>query len=561
MDEKKERLEKLLTQVVADLAREKDVSLPDDFCAQLERPRHEGHGDWATNTAMQLTKRFGMPPRDLASEIASRLRTVPGGDLIEKIEIAGPGFMNITLKSAWVADLIADILAKRDDFGRCNIAWGKKVQVEYVSANPTGPLHIGHARGAVVGDILSSVLEFCGWEVGREYYINDAGNQMELLGRSTQARYFALLGREAEAPFPEDGYQGDYLTDIAQSILDAQGKSLADKPLAETLPLFTDESYRQILATFRKDLGDFGVLFDVWFSERSLYDGDEVEKSIAALKERGFAYDQDGAVWFKSTHFGDDKDRVMIRANGVPTYFTSDVVYLKNKYDRGFDYLIYVWGADHHGYVPRMKSVNEAFGGKDEAFVVVLIQFVSLLRGGVPVAMSKRAGSYVTLREVLDEVGPDAMRFFLAMRRCDSHLDFDLELAKKSSSDNPVFYVQYAHARICSILREVAARGVAMPAITRLDVSVLTDPTEAALVKTLSRFPEEVAKAGTELAPHRMAFYAQELAESLHAFYNAQRILGVEEDVMNARLLLVEATRVVLRNVLRILGISAPEKM
>lgn len=553
-----DELKQALDTAVKAVAAEKGYQIPEGFMVRLERPRQEGHGDWATNIAMQLSKPFGVKPRDLAEDIIAKL---PKDSVIDRAEVAGPGFMNFTLSANWVTETVKNAIEKGDDYGRSNIGGGRRIQVEFVSANPTGPLHMGHGRGAAVGDITASLLDFAGYNVEREYYINDAGLQMELLGKSAQARYFEALGRAEEAPMPEDGYHGDYMSDIAKSYVEKYGDSLAQKPLEETLPFFSEETGRLVLELIKKDLEDFGVKFDVWFSEKSLYDDNLVEPAMQALKERDYAYEDEGALWFRSTMFGDDKDRVLIRSNGMPTYFTSDVAYLKNKYDRGFEKNIYVWGADHHGYVPRLKSVNKAFGFPDDGIDVLLIQMVNLLRDGKPVHMSKRAGTIVTLREIMDEVGRDAARFFFVIRRCDSTVDFDLELAKKASSENPVFYIQYAHARICSIRRELAERGIPMPTMEDFDVSLLTDPTEINLAKAVSRFPEEIMKAAEETAPHRLVYYATELAEAFHAFYNAQRVLGVEENVMKSRILLMEAARVTLKNALGILGVSAPEKM
>ena len=553
-----DELKQALDTAVKAVAAEKDYQIPEGFMVRLERPRQEGHGDWATNIAMQLSKPFGVKPRDLAEDIIAKL---PKDSVIDRAEVAGPGFMNFTLSANWVTETVKNAIEKGDGYGRSNIGGGRRIQVEFVSANPTGPLHMGHGRGAAVGDITASLLDFAGYNVEREYYINDAGLQMELLGKSVQARYFEALGRAEEAPMPEDGYHGDYMSDIAKSYVEKYGDSLAQKPLEETLPFFSEETGRLVLELIKKDLEDFGVKFDVWFSEKSLYDDNLVEPAMQALKERDYAYEDEGALWFRSTMFGDDKDRVLIRSNGMPTYFTSDVAYLKNKYDRGFEKNIYVWGADHHGYVPRLKSVNKAFGFPDDGIDVLLIQMVNLLRDGKPVQMSKRAGTIVTLREIMDEVGRDAARFFFVIRRCDSTVDFDLELAKKASSENPVFYIQYAHARICSIRRELAERGIPMPTMEDFDVSLLTDPTEINLAKAVSRFPEEIMKAAEETAPHRLVYYATELAEAFHAFYNAQRVLGVEENVMKSRILLMEAARVTLKNALGILGVSAPEKM
>lgn len=553
-----DELKALLEKAVNKVAAEREYLIPEGFVVRLERPRQSGHGDWATNIAMQLAKPFGTSPRELAAAIAA---SVPIGDVVDKIEVAGPGFMNFTLSSCWIAESVKSAIEKDEDYGRVNDGAGRRVQIEFVSANPTGPLHMGHGRGAAVGDITASILDFAGWDVEREYYINDAGLQMELLGKSAQARYFEAIGRGAEAPMPEDGYHGEYMSDIAQMFVDKYGTSLADKPLEETMEFFSVETGKVVIGMISKDLEDFGVKFDVWFSEKSLYDDGCVEPAMQALKDRDYAYEQDGALWFRSTMFGDDKDRVLIRTNGVPTYFTSDVAYLKNKYDRNFEKLIYVWGADHHGYVPRIKSVNKAFGYPDNALDVLLIQMVNLLRDGKPVQMSKRAGTIITLREIMEEVGVDATRFFFVMRRCDSTLDFDLELAKKATSENPVFYVQYAHARICSIYRELSERGIELPTMADFDVTLLTDPSELNLAKAISKLPEEVSKASGEFAPHRIAYYATELAEAFHSFYNNQRVLGVEESVMKSRVLLMEAARITLRNTLALLGVSAPEKM
>lgn len=553
-----EELKNVIESAIRSIVEERSYVFPDGFEVRLERPRQTGHGDWATNIAMQLAKPFGVSPKELAKDIIGR---IPMGKVVEKAEVAGPGFINFTLASYWITQAVKSAIDEKENYGRVNVGKGRRVQVEFVSANPTGPLHMGHGRGAAVGDITASILDFAGWDVEREYYINDAGLQIELLGKSAQSRYFDAIGRGSEAPMPEDGYHGEYMSDIANTFVEKYGKSLADKPLSDTVDFFSIETSKIVTGMIEKDLSDFGVTFDVWFSEKSLYDNKMVDPAMEELKERDYAYEQEGALWFRSTLFGDDKDRVLIRTNGVPTYFTSDVAYLKNKYDRNFDKLIYVWGADHHGYVPRIKSVNKAFGHPDEALDVFLIQMVNLLRDGKPVQMSKRAGTIITLREIIDEVGVDATRFFFVMRRCDSTLDFDLELAKKATSENPVFYVQYAHARICSIRRELADRGIEIPTMADFDVTLLTDQSELNLAKAVSRLPEEVLKAAEEFAPHRIAYYATELAEAFHFFYNNERILGVDEPVMKARILLMEAAKISLENVLGLLGVSAPEKM
>lgn len=558
MEDKTLQLATIVKDAVAKIAAAKEVTLPEGFSVLLERPKREGQGDWASNSAMKLAKIFKMSPIELANEIKAQIHA---NEIIESVDVAPPGFMNFTLSSSWVADTLHQVLTMGSDYGRNESGQNKKVQVEFVSANPTGPIHLGHGRGAAVGDVMSSILAYSGWNVEREYYINDAGLQMENLGKSTQSRYFAHFGQEDRAPFPEDGYPGDYIDKIAQDIADEYGDSLLAKPLADTVPLFRDKTCAAVLEMIRRDLADFGVRFNVWFSEKSLYNDDLVPRTIEILKANHYAYDEDGAVWFRSTEFGDDKDRVMIRNNGIPTYFTSDTAYLQNKYERKFDLLVYVWGADHHGYIPRIRSVNKALGASDDSLQFLLIQFVSLLRNGEPVSMSKRAGTFITLREVMDEVGRDATRFSFVNRKCDSHLDFDLEVAKQTSSENPVYYVQYAHARICSILRETASRGYEMPAIGDADISLLTDPAETRLAKEISRFPEEVLKAAQNLEPHKIAFYATSLAEAFHAFYNSLKILGEEAALMRARLLLVEATRITISNALGILGIDAPERM
>jgi arginyl-tRNA synthetase len=558
MKEVSEFLKDLLLRAAMDVATGKGLSPGEMPEVLLERPRHEGQGDWASNIAMLLAKPLKARPRELAEEIVSKIGKDPH---LEKIEVAGPGFINFFVTNLWVRDVLETAVNERENFGRSSQGKGRKVQVEFVSANPTGPLHVGHGRGAAVGDMTASLLEYAGWEVEREYYINDAGLQMNLLGQSTQARYFELLEVAEKAPFPENGYKGDYIYDLAKEIIEIEGNRFVGMPLDESFPVFQAYAANTILGGIRQDLALFGVSFDVWFSEKSLYEKGLVESALDFLKQRGHAYDKDGALWFRTTAFGDDKDRVLVRSNGVTTYFASDVAYHKEKFDRGFDLVIDVWGADHHGYVPRMKAAVEALGKDREALQILLIQFVNLLRGGHQVSMSTRSGEFVTLREVLDEVGIDAARFFFAMRRCDSHLDFDLELAKKASTDNPVFYVQYANARIQSIMREAASRNIEVAASSSVDFSLLREPEEKALAKRIARFPEEVEKAAYELAAHRIAFFAYDLASDFHAFYNAHRVLGVEDEVSKARLYLVEAARVALTNALGILRVKAPERM
>lgn len=552
-------LRELIRDAVLELADERGIKIEGSVEVEVERPKREEHGDWATNIALQYSKVFGEKPRDLAMGIVNKLGSNP---YIEKAEVAGPGFINFTLSRKWISELLINVIKDGPDFGRVNVGKGRKVQVEFVSANPTGPLHVGHGRGAAVGDVCANILAFAGWDVQREYYINDAGLQIDLLGKSTQARYFEICGEPGKAPFPEDGYKGAYIYELAQQILDEEGNRFLEIPPEESLPYFKDYACRVILEGIKKDLADFGVNFDMWFSEKSLYEGDLLQRTLETLKSNGYAYEADGATWFKATAFSDDKDRVLIRSNGAPTYFMSDIMYHKNKFDRGFDMVIDVWGADHHGYIPRMKAAVQALGRPPEDLQVLLIQFVNLLRGGKQVSMSTRSGEFVTLREVMEEVGVDAARYFFVMRRSDSHLDFDLDLAKSSTNENPVFYVQYAHARIHSIFREAKSRGVSMPEnLESVDFSLLSSQEEVSLIRKIGSFPEEMAKAAEELAPHRVTFYLYDISSAFHSFYNAHRVLGVEPELEKARLCLVEACRVVIANSLKLLGVSAPEKM
>jgi len=550
-------LRRIVEGALREVAAEKGVSsdLPE---IAFEKPKREGQGDLSTNCAMQLSRVFGEKPRDLAAALVAKISSDP---YLEKVEIAGPGFINFFLSARWMGEVLAEILEQGPKYGSSVIGGGKRVQVEFVSANPTGPLHVGHGRGAAVGDIIANILRFTGWDVQREYYINDAGLQMDILGRSTQARYFELAGMAEKAPFPEDGYKGAYIYDIAGAVREREGDRFTALSPGESLPFFKTFAADTILATIRKDLADFGVHFDVWFSEKSLYERNLVPSAMEILKNRGFAFEHEGALWFKSTDFTDEKDRVLIRSNGVPTYFASDITYHKEKFDRGFDRVIDIWGADHHGYVPRMKAGVASLGRNPEDLDVLLIQFVNLLRNGQQVPMSTRSGQFVTLRDVLDEVGVDATRFFFVMRRNDSHLDFDLELAKQASSDNPVYYVQYAHARICSVQREAESRGISVPAAGNVDGSIFRADEEKKLLSRLGDFPREVEKASEELAPHVLVNYVSDLAGDFHSFYNAHRVLGEEERIMKARLLLVKAAGNVIASVLGLLGVTAPERM
>ena len=525
----------------------------------FERPKQENHGDWATNAAMQNCRPLGCKPRDLAEDIARRI----GSDRrIRRVEVAGPGFINFYLSNLWMGDIVRDVLAAGSDYGRVDLGKGRKAQVEFVSANPTGPLHVGHGRGAAVGDVTGNILSFAGWNVEKEYYVNDSGLQMNILGRSTQSRYFELLGRPEKFPFPEESYKGRYIYDIAQEVVDARGEEFLERPLEESLPFFRTYAAGRILEQIKNELGEFGVTFDNFFSEKSLYDRNLVAAAVQTLKERGHLYEQDEALWFRSTEYGDDKDRVLMRSNGVPTYFTSDIAYHKEKFDRGFERVIDVWGADHHGYVPRMKAAIEALGYDPKKFTILLIQFVNLLRDGEQVKMSTRSGQFVELQEVVREVGVDAARYYFLMRRSDSHLDFDLELAKSQSADNPVYYVQYAHARLCSILQKAAEKGIAVPGVSAFDPDVIATPEEKRLFTKLAQFPAEVWRAAADLEPHRIVSYVYELAGDFHSYYNnGGRILEESGALRDSHLLMVAAIRTVIANALRLLGISAPEKM
>ncbi len=557
MSDIKDILNDIIQEALTGLCRDNDMEtdLPEII---LERPKRQGQGDWATNVALQMARNFNLPPRELARLFVERL---PENAHIKKVEIAGPGFINFFLTNRWIRDIVENILSSNDAYGRPDLGKDRNVQVEFVSANPTGPLHVGHGRGAAVGDITANILSFAGWNVQREYYVNDAGLQMDILGRSTRARYFELAGFPEKAPFPEDGYKGDYIYDLAKGLLEEKGVSLLEMATEDSLPFFRDYASDNILNSIKKDLEGFGVKFDRWFSEKSLYDNQLVMRTVNYLKDKGYVYEEEGALWFRSTAFEDEKDRVLIRANGVPTYFASDVAYHKEKFDRGFDRVIDVWGADHHGYIPRVRSAIAALGKDPDAFSVFLIQFVNLLRGGEQIAMSTRAGEFITLKDVLDEVGVDATRYFFVMRRSDSHLDFDLELAKRQSTDNPVYYIQYAHARICSVLKEADTRGITLDIEEGFDEETLSTPEEKRLAARISAFPEEVEKAALEMAPHVIANYALELAGDFHSFYNSCRILGESDGIMKARLFLAEAAGILLATNLRLLGISAPERM
>ena len=526
---------------------------------EIDIPKDAAHGDYASNVAMVLASRAkgSLPPRRIAAVIAEHIQE--SDDVLERVEVAGPGFMNFFIKEHMWATLLEDVDKLGDRYGASDYGGGKKIHSEFVSANPTGPLHIGHARGAVVGDVVANILEASGFSVFREYYINDAGNQMNNLGKSVLFRYRELLGEGIE--FPDGCYQGDYIRDIAQEIIDKEGDIYRARNQEEVVRIFTDYAASAILNEIKEDLKAFGVVFDNYFSESNLYKDDRVAQLLAELEKKQFIYNDGETLWFKTTDFGDEKDRVVIRKNGEPTYFAADIAYHQNKYDRGFDTIIDVWGADHHGYIPRMVACIEALGHQKDSLKIILVQLVNLLRDGKPVAMSTRAGEFVTLKEVVDEVGRDAARYNFLMRRSDSHLDFDLELAKKQSSENPVYYVQYAHARICSILRNADEQGYEIPGYDEVDLRFLKLPEELNLIKAISRLPEVIEGTALALEPHRLTFYLNDLAALFHSYYNKHKVLSDEEGLSRARLFLIKSILIVLRNVLRLLGVSAPEKM
>lgn len=526
---------------------------------EVEIPKDTTHGDYASNVAMVLASRVGkkLPPRKIAEVVIEHIDD--RDNILEKVEIAGPGFINFFIRENVWATLLKEIEEREDDYGTSDLGNGKKILVEFVSANPTGPLHIGHGRGAVVGDVLANILSASGYSVFREYYINDQGNQMNNLGISVLARYLELLGETVE--FPEAGYRGDYIRDIAGKMMERDGDIHGKRDREAAIQDFTEYAAGAILEEIKEDLRAFGVVFESYFSEKDLYKDGGVTGLLAELEAKGFIYHDGETLWFKTTDFGDEKDRVVIRKNGEPTYFAADIAYHRNKYERGFDSLIDIWGADHHGYIPRMLASIQALGYEKDSLKIILVQLVSLLREGKPVAMSTRAGEFVTLREVVDEVGRDAARYNFLMRRSDSHLDFDLDLAKKQSNENPVYYVQYAHARICSILRFGEERGYTIPAYGEADLSLLNLPEEIQLVKVITRFPELIEGAALSLEPHRLTFYLNDLASIFHSYYNKYKVISDDEKLSLARLFLVKAIRTVVSNALRLLGVTAPEKM
>ncbi|MBL8466568.1 arginine--tRNA ligase [Methyloversatilis discipulorum] len=577
--ELRQELTRLLHASLASVA--PDLAAPDII---LDRPKQASHGDLACNVALQLAKALKQNPRVIAERI---VRELPPSTVIERAEVAGAGFINFFFSASVKQAIIGRILVERERYGRSDSGAGRKVQIEFVSANPTGPLHVGHGRGAAYGSALSNLLEAAGYAVTREFYVNDAGRQMDILAVSVWLRYLETQGTAVK--FPADGYRGDYVRDIGSELFVQQGTRLnrhtADLPDAsqpgDTADAMLDAliaaakktlgddwwtvhrfALDAMLADQRNDLGEFRVHYDVWYSEQSLHTNGAVDRAVKRLQDAGHIYEQDGALWFRSTHFGDEKDRVVRRDNGAYTYFASDIAYHAEKFARGFDLVIDVWGADHHGYIPRVKGALAALGENPDKLEIALVQFAVLYRGGEKAAMGKRSGDFVTLRDLRAEVGNDAARFFYVLRKSDQHLDFDLDLAKSESNDNPVYYIQYAHARICSVIREaVANHALDLSLLPEVPLDSLSGEKELLLAQRLAEFPDVITAAVTDRAPHSVAFYLRDVASDFHAFYNASRMLVDDLAVREARLALAAATRQVIANGLALLGVSAPETM
>lgn len=586
----KQQIAQILTEVVEQLKQQGIIPEDANPRINVENTRDKSHGDFATNLAMMLTKLAGMPPRDLAGKIVTLLADAA---VIEKVEIAGPGFINFFVNDSAKFDVVSAVLEQKSDFGKCNVGQGKSVLVEFVSANPTGPLHVGHGRGAAYGASVANLLEVAGFKVSQEYYVNDAGRQMDILATSVWLRYLEQCGEKFD--FPKNGYKGDYIYLIADSIQSEFGTTL-QKPATEIFAgVPADESedggdkekhidalivkaknllgsshYESIFKTavdsilgdIKEDLVGFNVNFDNWFSERSLMETGVIDAAIEKLQAADKIYEKDGALWFRSTDYGDEKDRVVVRDNGIKTYFASDIAYHFNKLERGFDVLIDIWGSDHHGYVPRVKAAMQAMDTNSDALKVLLVQFAILYRSGEKLAMSTRSGQFVTLRELREEVGSDAARFFYVQRKSEQHMDFDLDLAKSKSNENPVYYIQYAHARICRVMAQAAEKGYVFDQQAGLaNLAKLESEQETHLATELAKYPDIVARAALVYEPHQIAYYLKDLAHGLHSYYNASQFLVEDEITRQSRLTLISAVQQVLQNGLAIIGVSAPEKM
>ena len=579
----KDQLHSLFSQAIEQLKADQVIPSDHQVTLMFERTRQREHGDFATNVAMTLAKPARRNPRELAELVVAAL---PADDLITKVEIAGPGFINVFLDTSARYAVVSNVLAAGDQYGLAPAGSGQKVMVEFVSANPTGPLHVGHGRGAAYGDALARVLSAAGHTVEREYYVNDAGRQMDILGVSVWIRYLQANG--INTSLPENAYQGDYVVEMgnqlaaehndayvvsAEDITEARGElelesaldaviALAKSRLGEAgFGVFFELALNTILDDIRQDLGEFGVHYDTWFSERSLYTDGKVDAVVKKLQASGDIYEKGGALWFKTTAYGDEKDRVVVRENGQPTYFASDIAYHADKLERGFDLAINVWGSDHHGYIPRVVAALQALGLDSEKLKVLLVQFAVLWRNGEKVPMSTRKGEFVTLRDLRDEIGSDAARFFYAQRKSEQHMDFDLDLAKSHSNENPMYYVQYAHARICRIFDNAAERDIQFKAAEGEQLAVLDGEHEIALLTLLARFPELIQSAAANYEPHQVSYYLRDVATAFHAYYNASKILDAEPEARQAMLTLCAATRQVLRNGLSVLGVGAPESM
>ncbi|WP_127470019.1 arginine--tRNA ligase [Thiomicrorhabdus aquaedulcis] len=586
----KPQITQILTDVVEQLKAQGVIGQEHAPRISVENTRDKAHGDFATNLAMMLTKEAGMPPRELAQKIISMVEHSP---IIRKVEIAGPGFINFFVNELAKFDVVPTILAQKEAFGRCNVGQGRSVLLEFVSANPTGPLHVGHGRGAAYGASVANLLAVAGFNVAKEYYVNDAGRQMDILATSVWLRYLALCGETFT--FPSNGYKGDYIYQISETLRAQYGSALSkpafevfagvsadegadggdkekhiDELIVKAKNLLGSTHYEavfsaavdSILADIKEDLAGFGVLFDNWFSERSLMDSGVIDAALQKLQAADKIYEKDGALWFRSTDYGDEKDRVVVRENGLKTYFASDIAYHFNKLERGFDVLIDIWGSDHHGYVPRVKAAMHAMGTNPDALEVLLVQFAVLYRGGEKMAMSTRSGQFVTLRELREEVGVDAARFFYVQRKSEQHMDFDLDLAKSKSNENPVYYIQYAHARICRVLEQAREQGYTLDVAQGLaSLDQLTTEQEAHLATELSKYPDVVARAALAYEPHQIAYYLKDLAHALHSYYNANQFIVEDAALRQARLTLISAVQQVVQNGLAIIGVSAPEKM